>query len=115
TAPLPRYARLQGVLRRVDGMAPNRRVGSAIDQVLGKAASKKPPAVRSRQEAAKTPAGKPAKHKGMRAGSAARAQKPAGKPSKTKAKTAKSGGHERAGRKAAARKSPPRRGLTKRR
>src|SRR5262249_9434566 len=106
---------LQSVLRSVDGMASIPQVGSAIDQVLRKAASKKPPAVRSRQEAAKTPAGKPAKHKRRRAGSAARAQKPGAKPPKTKAKTAKPGGRERASRKAAARKSRPRRRLTKRR
>src|SRR5262249_36251860 len=115
TSPLATYYQLQSVLRSVDGMASIPQVGSAIDQVLRTAASKKPPAVRSRQEAAKTPAGKPAKHKGMRPGSAARAKNPPANPPKTKAKPAKSGGHERASRKAAARKSRPRRRLTKRR
>jgi len=115
TAPLATYYQLQSVLRSVDGMASIPQVGSAIDQVLRKAPSKKPLAERSRQKAAETPAGKPAKYKGSRAGSAASAQKPAGKPPKTKAKTAKSGGPKRAGRKAAARKSPARRRLTKRR
>src|SRR6516225_8702667 len=99
----------------LDRMASIPQVGSAIDQVLRKAPSKKPLAERSRQKAAETPAGKPAKYKGSRAGSAASAQKPAGKPPKTKAKTAKPGGPKRAGRKAAARKSPARRRLTKRR
>jgi adenylate kinase len=112
TAPLATYYQLQSVLRSVDGMASIPQVGSAIDQVLRGAASKKPPAERSRQKAAKPPAGKPAK---VRAGRTASAQKPARKPSKMKAKTAKSGGHKRAGRKAAARKSAPPRRLTKRR
>jgi adenylate kinase len=115
TAPLATYYQLQSVLRSVDGMASIPQVGSAIDQVLRKAASKKPPAERSREKAAKTPAGKPAQYRGSKAGSAPSAQKSAGKPSKMKAKTAKSGGHKRAGRKAAARKSSPRRRLTKRR
>src|SRR5262249_34270133 len=115
TSPLATYYQLQSVLRSVDGMASIPQVGSAIDQVLRKAASKSPRAGRRRQRAAKTPGVKPAKHKGRGAGSAARAQKPAATPSKTKAKTAKSGGHERASRKAAARKSRPRRRLTKRR
>src|SRR5262249_8803976 len=114
TSPLATYYQLQSVLRSVDGMASIPQVGSAIDQVLRKTASKRPPAVRSRQ-GARTRAGRPARHKGMRAGSAARGQNPAAKPSKTKAKAAKSGGHERASRKAAARKSRPRRRLTKRR
>jgi hypothetical protein len=114
TAPLATYYQLQSVLRSVDGMASIPQVGSAIDQVLRKAASKKPPAERSRQKAAESPAGKPAKYEGSKASSAARAQKPAGKPPKTRAKTAKSGAPRRAGRKAAARKSPPRRRLTKR-
>jgi len=114
TAPLATYYQLQSVLRSVDGMASIPQVGSAIDQVLRKAPGKKPLAERSRQKAAESPAGKPAKYKGSKAGSAASAQKPAGKPPKTKAKTAKSGGPKRAGRKAAARKSPPRRRLTKR-
>src|SRR2546430_342609 len=113
TAPLATYYQLQSVLRSVDGMASIPQVGSAIDQVLRKAASKKPPAERSREKAAKTPAGKPAQYRGSKAGSAPSAQKPAGKPSKIKAKTAKSGGHKRARRKAAARKSSPRRRVTK--
>src|SRR5215471_9329518 len=115
TAPLATYYQLQSVLRSVDGMASIPQVGSAIDQVLRGAASKKPPAERSRQKAAKPPAAKPAKVRAGRAGSTASAQKPARKPSKMKAKTAKSGGHKRAGRKAAARKSAPPRRLTKRR
>jgi adenylate kinase len=115
TAPLVTYYQLQRVLRSVDGMAPIPQVGSAIDQVLRGAASKKPSAERSRQKAAKIPAGQPAKVRASRAGSTASAQKPARKPSKMKAKTAKSGGHKRAPRKAAARKSTPPRRLTKRR
>src|SRR5262249_43994431 len=111
TAPLATYYQLQSVLRSVDGMASIPQVGSAIDRVLRKAASKPPPVERPRQKGAEGPAGKPAKYKGSRAGSAASAQKPAGKPPKTKAKTAKSGGPKRAGRKAAGRKSLPRRRL----
>ena len=95
-------------------MASIPQVGSAIDQVLRKAASKKPPVKRSPEKVAKTPAGKPAMYKG-RAGSTASAQKPARRPSKMKAKTAKSGGPKRAGRKTAVRKSAPPRRLTKRR
>jgi adenylate kinase len=115
TAPLATYYQLQSVLRSVDGMASIPQVGSAIDQALRTALAKKPPAERSRQKAAKTPAGKPAKERDGGVGRAARAQKPARRPSKMKAKTAKSGGHKRAGRKAAARKSTPPRRLTKRR
>ncbi|HEX4829125.1 MAG TPA: adenylate kinase [Xanthobacteraceae bacterium] len=115
TAPLATYYQLQSVLRSVDGMASIPQVGSAIDQVLRGAAAKRPPAERSGQKAAKTPAGKPAKSGGRRAGATASAQKPTRKPSKMKAKTAKSGGHKRAGRTAAARKSTPPRRLTKRR
>ena len=114
TAPLATYYQLQSVLRSVDGMASIPQVGSAIDQVLRGAASKKPPVKRSPEKAAKTPAGKPAKYKG-RAGSTASAQKSARRPSKMKAKTAKSGGPKRAGRKTAVRKSAPPRRLTKRR
>jgi adenylate kinase len=113
TAPLATYYQLQSVLRSVDGMASIPQVGSAIDQVLRGAASKKPPAERSRQKAAKTPAGKPARS--SRAGSTASAPKPARKPPKVKAKAVKSGGHKRAPRKAAARKSASSRRLTKRR
>jgi adenylate kinase len=115
TAPLATYYQLQSVLRSVDGMVSIPQVGSAIDQVLRGAATKKPRAERLRQRAAKAPAGKPAKDRASRAGSAASAQKPARRPSKLKAKTAKSSERKRAGRKAAARKSAPRRRLTKRR
>jgi adenylate kinase len=115
TAPLAAYYQLQSVLCSVDGMASIPQVGSAIDQVLRKGATKKPPAERSRRKAAESPAGQPAKYKGSRAGSAASAQKPARRPSKMKAKTAKSGGPKRAGRKTAVRKSAPPRRLTKRR
>src|SRR5262249_33185217 len=101
--------------RSVDGMASIPQVGSAIDQVLRGAASKKPSAERSRQKAAEIPAGKPAKGGASRARSTASEQKTARKPPTTKAKNAKSGGHKRAGRKAAARKSAPPRRLTKRR
>src|SRR5262249_59288587 len=83
TSPLATYYQLQSVLRSVDGMASIPQVGSAIDQVLRKAASKTPPAVRSRHKAAKTPAGKPAKNKGMGAGSAAHAADTAAAPSIT--------------------------------
>src|SRR5262249_54556678 len=92
TAPLATYYQLQSVLRSVDGMASIPQVGSAIDQVLREAASKKPSAERSRQKAAETPAGKPAKVGASPAGSTASPQKPARKPPKMKAKTAKSGG-----------------------
>src|SRR5262249_61421669 len=95
TAPRATYYHLQSVLRSVDGMASIPQVGSAIDQVLRGAASKKPPAERSRQKAAKTPAGKPAKGRASRAGSTASAQKTARKPSQINAKTNKLGRNNR--------------------
>jgi adenylate kinase len=113
TAPLATYYQLQSVLRSVDGMAPIPQVGSAIDRVLRNAAAKTPSA-RSPEKRAKTPAPKDAKPS-RRAASTAGVKNAARKPAKTKANTAKSGGRKRAGGRAAVRKSPPGRRLTKRR
>jgi adenylate kinase len=115
TAPLATYYQLLSVLRSIDGMAPIPQVGSAIDQVLRTALARKPPAERRPKTAGKPQASKPAKPRGSSAPSTAGAKKPAREASKTKAKAAKSDGQKRAGRKAVARKSSPRRRLTKRR